>query len=158
MSVDVGSVFTLRYNRIIVSTAITILQVKAGAANGFQVTRAWISQGASAVSATANIALLRKSSAATVTAAALGTTLFAHDPATTSGVSLGTTATGYTATSEGTDSDEIWSQGFNTLIGALYLPTPEERIFVPPGGIIALKFTVAPASATWTAGITFKES
>lgn len=155
---DVTSVFTLRHNRIVVASSITILQLKAGAGKGFQILRAWVTQSSSTTSAQESIALLRKSAAATVTTAVLGTHLFKHD---TDGpdpdLSLGTSATGFTASGEGTDDDEIWSQGFNTLIGALYLPVPEERIYIPPGGIIAMKFPAAPASKTWTAGITIKE-
>jgi hypothetical protein len=156
--IDVQGVSTLRYSRIAVSTAITILQIKAGTDKGFQVLRAWCTQGGSAVSAQENICLIRKTAAATVNAASIGTNLYKHDPnGADPTVILSTSGTGFTASGEGTDGNDIYGSGFNTLIGFLYLPLPEERIYVPPSGIIALKFMNAPASKTWDAGITFKE-
>ena len=144
-----GDIYILK-NSATVSTAITVLQLKAGANNGFEIVRAQANQRGSTTSVEEAIALVRKSAAATVTAAVAGTTLFFRDPnQAAASLSLGTAATGVTATVEGTDGDVAWEEGFNVLNGWLYLPVPEERIYVPPAGIIALKFLSAPASQTW---------
>lgn len=47
---------------------------------------------------------------------------------------------------------------FNNLNGWLWVPTPEERIFVPTDTAIILKIVGTPASLTgWFAGMTFEE-
>jgi len=153
-----GDVYTLVHKRIVVATAITILQLKAGTNSPFEILRAWLSQHLSTTTAQCQIGFVRKSAGATVTAAVVGTTLYKRSPnAGTPDLVLSTTGTGLTATGEGTDTDEIYPDAFNVLNGWLYLPVPEERILVPISGIIGLKFTVAPASHTFTAGITVRE-
>lgn len=141
-----------------ISTAITVLQLKAGAAAPIEILRMSLTQKGSTTSAEEKIAVVRKTAAATVTAAVAGTTLVkprTNDPV--AAASLGTAATGYTGTAEGTDGDELIHDGFNVLTGWLYLPIPEERIWIPGGGILALKFLTAPASQEWHASITFRE-
>jgi hypothetical protein len=140
-----------------VSTAITVLQIKASATRPFVILRAWASQGSSTTSAQAAIELVRKSGAATVTAAITADIVLLDTNDAATGVQLGTAATGYTATVEGTDGDVLIEEGFNVLNGWLYVPVPEERILVPAAGIIALKFSIAPPSATWKYGITYAE-
>jgi len=153
-----GDVYTIVHRRIVVATAITIIQVKAGTNSPLEILRAWCSQSASTTSAQGALALIRKSAAATVTAGSVGTTVLKRSPNSgTPDLSLGTSATGITATAEGTDSDEIYPDGFSNLGGWLYLPVPEERPIVPVGGIIALKFMAAPTSNTFTAGIVVRE-
>jgi hypothetical protein len=153
-------VYTLR-TRAIISTAITVLQLKAGANNGFEIVRGSLTQYGSTTSDQEEIALVRKSVGATVTQAVIGGsggTLFYRDPnESTPSLSLGTTATGVIATGEGTDSDYVLREAFNVLNGWVYLPVPEERIYVPPAGIIGLKFIVAPASQTWDAELVIRE-
>jgi hypothetical protein len=62
-------------------------------------------------------------------------------------------------TGEGTDSATIIRDAFNLLNGWLWLPVPEEKLYVPPSGILGLKLPVAPASATsFVAGIIFEET
>jgi hypothetical protein len=141
-----------------VSTAITVLQLKAGANCPLALLRAQLSQRGSTTSAQERFSIVRKSAAATVTTAVAGTHLFKHSTsAPTSDVSLGTAATGITATVEGTDSDVLCERGFNVLNGVELVWVPEERIIVPVNGIIALKFLTAPASQTWFASLTFAE-
>lgn len=153
-----GDVYTLVHKRIVVATAITILQIKAGTNSPCEILRAWVSQHLSTTSAQAQISFIRKSTAATVTAAIVGTTLYKRSPnAGTPDVILSTSGTGLTATAEGTNTDEIYPDSFNVLNGWLYLPVPEERILIPISGNLGLTFMVAPASHTFTAGITFRE-
>ncbi len=137
-----------------VSTAITILQLKAGANTPLEILRASVAQTGLSASAMQAVNLLRKTAAATVTAfTALKNN--PNDPA--AGAVGGTAATGYTATVEGTDGDILVAGAFNVLNGWEWLPTPEERITVDAAGILALKFPAAPTSAAWKAAIWFRE-
>lgn len=150
--------YILQNNGVTISTAITALQLKAGTNGPIEILRAWATQASNITSAQCSIGLIRKSLAATVTAASAGVTLNKQSPiAPTADAALGTSATGVTATSEGTDGDYLHVEGFNILNGFMYLPTPEERIIVPQGGIIALKFLDAPSSSKWYCGIHFRE-
>lgn len=152
-----GHVYTLKHEAAI-STAITFLQLKAGAANPFLILAAKLTQRLSITSAAASIGLVRKTGAATVTTAVVGTHVFKHrtdDP--TPSLSLGTAATGVIGTSEGTDGDVLWKDGLNVLTGWEKIWLPEDRPYVPAGGIIALKFLDAPASHTWLGELTIQE-
>lgn len=146
-------------HRATVSTAITVMQIKAGANNGVEILRCVASQYGSTTSVQEELELVRKSGAATVTTAAIGTHLFLTDPNMSNpSLSLGTAATGVIGTAEGTDTDSILRLGFNVLNGLYELPVPEERIWIPPGGILGLKFAVAPASQTWNFLMTLRET
>lgn len=137
---------------VIISTAITILQVKAGAA-ALEILRAGISQGLSETSTMEHVQLLRKTAAATVSSF----TPRRHNPSDPVSLAVGgVAATGYTATVEGTDGEVLLDDGWNILNGWQW-KSGEDRIVVPQGGIVALKFPVAPASATYRAYITFAE-
>lgn len=152
-----GHIYTLRHEAV-VATAITVLQLKAGATTPFQILEAGITQRLSVVSAQESICLVRKSTAATVTAAIAGTHLFTGrpgDPA--ADLSLTTTATGVIGTAEGTDTDMLLREAFNVLNGWNKIWVPETRPLVRAAGIIALKFLTAPASQTWDAWVTIME-
>lgn len=150
-----GSVFSAHMVDVSVSGAITLVQVKAGAVP-LHLLRAWVSQNGSTTSAMQRIGIVRKSSAATVT---LFTPL-KYSTGSAASLAVGSTSgTGHTATAEGTDTDVLCPDSFNVLSGWLWVPTPEERISVPPSGIIGLKFLSAPSSAlTVTAGLVWEES
>lgn len=161
-----NDIWTLRAN-ITTGNGITLLQMKANANAGFEVLSASLTQRGNTTSEEDEICLVRKTAAATVSVAVTGGVsgnLFAHDPnqpwppSAASGPQLGTNATGVNATAEGTDGDMVVKQGFNILNGWLYLPTPEERIWVPPAGIIALKFMAPPGSSnSWDAEMRVRE-
>lgn len=152
-----GHVYTLR-NELTISTAITIVQIAAGATAPLILLSASLTQSASTTSAQTRIAWVRKTGAATVTAAVVGTNLFKARPGDpTPSLQLGAALTGWTATAEGTDGDIPWVEGFNVLNGWKYLPVPEERIHVPAAGIIGLKFLTAPASQTWEIQVSLME-
>ncbi len=158
-----GDVYTVLNKAVTVSTAITVIQLKAGANNGITILRASATQTSSTTSAQAEIALIRKSAAATVTAAVDASdntaTIIRRDPnQSAASATLSTSGTGITATVEGTDANTVLREGFNVLNGWLYIPVPEERIFVPPAGIIGLKFPTAPASETWDFEVVFMET
>jgi len=137
---------------VAISTAITILQVKAGAA-ALELIRASITQGLSETSTMEHIQILRKTAAATVTSFTPRRYNFSDPVALAVG---GVAATGYTATAEGTDGEVLVDEGWNILNGWQW-KSGEDRILVAQGGMIALKFPVAPASATWRASMVFVE-
>lgn len=138
---------------VTISTAITILQIKAGAA-ALEILRASLSQAGSTTSAAARVQLLRKTAAATVTSF----TPRKLNPGAPAALAVGgTAATGFTGTAEGTDGEVLIERGFNVLNGFEWVPTPEERLWVPQGGFIAMKFPAAPASHLWHAEVVFRE-
>lgn len=150
--------YILKNNGVTIATAITALQLKAGTNGPIEILRAACSQIGTVTSAQVAIALLRKTAAATVTAAVAGTTLVKTSPLNpTADAALGTTSSGITATGEGTDGEIDIQRGVNVMQGFEWLPSPEERIVVPQGGFFALKFLSAPPSATWYAEIVFRE-
>jgi len=148
--------YSVYMNNVAVTGAITLVQVKAGTSSTLTVLRAWCSQSNLTVSGQQRIEIVRKSAAATVTAFTL---LGAWDPGdAASNMSSGTTATGTNASGEGTDGDILVPDVFNVLNGWLWVPTPEERIIVAPGGILGLKLPTAPGSSmTTTAGFLLGE-
>lgn len=146
---------------------ITLLQIKASTTSGFEVLSGSLSQRGSTVSEEDEVCIIRKTVGATVSVAVSGGVsgnVFSIDPNTTSelsssnGPQLGPQATGFNATAEGTDGDLILRQGFNILNGWAYLPVPEERIWVLPGGIIAVKFMAPPGSSNnWDIELAIRE-
>ena len=159
-----GDVYTVLNKAITISTAITVLQVKAGANNGIVILRASLTQRGSTTSVQEDIALVRKSTAATVTAAidspgSATSTIIRRDPnQAAASATLSTSGTGITGTVEGTNTETVVREAFNVLNGWNYLPVPEERIFVPPAGILAMVFITAPASQAWDAELVFMET
>ena len=149
-----AGIYTINHNAIVVSTAITIIQYKAGATNKARVVRFSIGQGLSETSTMEQIQLLRKTGAATVTSF----TPLENDPDGPAAFGVGgTTATGITAPAEGTDGDILVNAAFNILNGYEWVRSDLNEIIIPAAGIIALKFPVAPASATWRASLVIEE-
>ena len=149
-----AGIYTINHNAIVVSTAITIIQYKAGATNKARVVRFSIGQGLSETSTMEQIQLLRKTGAATVTSF----TPLENDPDGPVAFGAGgTAATGITATAEGTDGDILVNAAFNILNGYEWVRSDLNEIIIPAAGIIALKFPVAPASATWRASLVIEE-
>lgn len=147
--------YVIKHDDISVSTAISIIQLKSGASSISRILRAWVTQKTLTTNAYQRVQIVRKSGAATVTAF----TPLLVDPGDGAAKAAGSTSgTGITASAEGTDTDILINEAFSILNGWLYLPVPEERIIVPPAGIIALKFPSAPGSAmNVSAGILFEE-
>lgn len=149
-----GRMYSIIHDNIAVSSAITIMQLKVGANSVAKIHRVWANQSGSTTSAQQRIQLLRKSAAATVTSY----TPLLLDPGDGAAKSVGgTSATGITATAEGTDGNIHITESFNVLSGYLYLPTPDERIIVPAAGIFAVKFPTSPGGLVFTAGLIFEE-
>ena len=137
------------------TTAITVIQVATPANCAIDIIRAWGGQSSSTTSTATALGLIKKTAAATVTSR---TPDVLTDGMQASKCVGGTSATGITATVEGTDATNyLWSEAFNIVgNGCLYLPVPEERIGVGPSEFIGLKHSVAPAG-NWIHGVTFVE-
>jgi antitoxin (DNA-binding transcriptional repressor) of toxin-antitoxin stability system len=141
-----------------VASAISVLQLKPGTNGPAEILRASMSQSGNTTSAQVAVALQRKSAAATVTIAVAGVNVAKLNPiAPTADASLGTSATGFTASAEGTPTDYPVKRGFNVLNGFEWLPTPEERVLVPQSGFLGLTFVTAPPSSVFYAELQFRE-
>ena len=107
--------------------------------------------------------LNRKTTAATVTAATAGTNLFKQNGANpTTDATLATSGTGITATVEGTNGEQPWIRGFNSLNGVEYLSSPKERIMVAQVSnatynIVGLTLANTALSANWVADLKWRE-
>jgi len=151
-----GRVYSVIMEQVAQTAAKTLVQIVAGSNNGIEILRAWITMGDLDAADQSEAEILRKSAAATVTS--FTPRRYNPDDALSKAIG-GTALTGTDATVEGTDTDVIHSEGFNTLTGFLWVPsTMEDRIFVPGGGIIGLKLQRAITSAILTAGMVFKEN
>jgi hypothetical protein len=148
MDIPATGIYTVKLDATVVSTARSLIQINAPSTRIVVVLRAWVSQTLSEASTQEEIELLRTTTAGTGTSAT-------PRPHASFAAAAGTATVNHTA--EGTAGDSILREGFNILNGWLYIPTPAEWEIVPPSGRIALKFPVAPGSATWSAGITFAE-
>ena len=135
-----------------------LLQIQAPSDTSIVILRAWVGQSSSETSTQTAIRLVRKSAAATVTAAVIANDVRPLDPDdTASTVQVGTSATGYNASTAGTNADTLIQEAYNIVgSGWLYLPVPEERITVKAGGIIAIE-AVEAVTATVECGVIFLE-
>lgn len=141
--------YALKNNGVAISTAITVAQWKCGTNGPVAVLRHSMTQSGSVTSTQIAVGLIRKSAAATVTTGVAGTTVLKQNPvAPTTDASLGTSATGITGSAEGTDGELTTQRGMNVLNGQETVYTPEERVIVPMGGIIAQKIFAA-FNSTW---------
>lgn len=154
MAAPSGAYAVVRSN-VATTTAITVIQVATPANCAIEPTRAWGGQSSSTTSTATALGLIKKSAAATVTSR---TPDLLSDGMQASKCVGGTAATGITASAEGTDNTNyLWHEGLNIVgNGCLYLPVPEERIFIGPSEFIGLKHSVAPAG-NWIHGVTWLE-
>lgn len=151
-----SGVYNVIRPRVSTTTAITVIQVKTGATSMIEITRAYGGQSSSTTSAATSLSLIRKTAAATVTTQTPQTMTLGMQASKAVG---GTSATGITASAEGTDdtAGPIWEEGFNLVgNGCLYLPVPEARPLVGAAAFIALKHFVAPAG-NWSHNVEWLE-
>ncbi len=152
-----NDVYTVRHTAW-VSTAITILQIKTGATTPAEIISWEISEAGQTTSAQERIRLVRKSSAATVSTAIAGTQWTKQNVgAPNPDMSFSTTATGYVASAEGTDSEIVEEVGFNVLNGFQRIYIPEERPHIQAASTVGLKFTAAPGSQQWSFAMKVRE-
>ena len=130
----------------------------AGAA--IRLLRAYVSQNGTATSQQLGIILGTKASAFGTYTSTTPINLWAGGP--TSGITGGTagaeSTAGTDASAEGAGTVTPFIQeGFNNLNGWLWVPTPEERIVIPPDTAVILKIVGTPTTLTnWNAGIVYE--
>lgn len=143
-----------------------LVSIRAAAAIGtrasmLRILRAWCGQGASETSEQLGVQIVQQ-------AAAFGTfTAATPSPHVLGGAASGITGgTTQAAATAGVDASAnaagtktvLIPDSFNNLNGWLWVPTPEERILVPPDVCITLAIVGTPtALGNWTAGMTFEE-
>ncbi len=140
--------------KITVTTAVTLLQIKAGATFPLHLIRASCTNAGVETSDTAHIEILRKSAAATVTSLTPKLLNPTYPVAKAVG---GTAATGHTATGEGTDGDILDEEGVNVLNGYRMLWLPEERPVIDAAGFIAMRSEIAVTSVDLVCVMVFGE-
>jgi hypothetical protein len=151
-----AGLYNLIRSSVATSTAITVNQVLVPVLTAAEFTRCWCNQDSVTTTNQTRIQLNQNSSASTVTAQA---PVAAGKGMQASKCVSGTSASGITATIEGTVTSTWWQEGFNIVNGILYLPVPEARWMLvgQASGFAALKFPGAPASASYTTGIEWLE-
>lgn len=135
-----------------VSTAITILTIAAPSTGALFIDRVWVNQTTiTAVGTRTRVQILRKSAAITGTASP-------PTPTPLNGTQTSQATVAWIATAEGTDGNVLYDEAFDYVPGYLWIPANmRERIWVPPSGIVGIKFPVAPTSASFEFGIAFEE-
>jgi hypothetical protein len=133
----------------------------ATAGSNIRILRAWCGQGATEVSDQLGIQIALQASAFGTFTSTTPTPHFIGGKV--SGIvggtaqAEGTAGTDSSANAAGTKTPIIYD-GFNNLNGWLWVPTPEERIVIPPDTCIVLAIVGTPATLTnWSAGITYEE-
>ncbi len=151
-----SGLYNLIRSSVATSTAITVNQVLVPAAASAEFSRCWCNQDSVTTTNQTRIQLNQNSTACTVTSQ---TPFPAQKSMQASKCVGGTSATGITATAEGTVTGTWWQEGFNIVNGILYLPVPEARWMLvgQAAGFAALKFPGAPASANYTTGVEWLE-
>lgn len=134
----------------VASTPITAVQYAASSTNAARILSFNVTQSGSTTSAMDQARLVRKTAAATVTIGAVGTNIFDLTGNSTSGAgtfrgTLSTSATGVVASAEGTDGDVVHQYNFNVLNGYAKDFQPENGVWVPVSGIIAIKLKAVVA-------------
>jgi len=131
----------------------TMLQLKAGASKGLVIV-GWGYSLDTEQAAAGTVELLKTDVAATVTASVTGDIVSLATPYAASSISLGTAATGYTASAEGsiTDTDVFDAVLLNVSTtaqaGMLYMNrfSNENRPYLPAGKILRIRVTAGTSS------------
>lgn len=142
--------YSVQINAVSVSVAKDLIRISAPSSMVLVVLRAWVGQSGNNTSEQARIILQRASDTQTGTSET-PQALEVGDPA--------ATATAQTITADhALTGDPIIDEGFNWVSGYLWVPAPEERIWVPPSGRLVLRLPAAPSAAkTVSAGMVFAE-
>ena len=144
-------VFDITHKNVAGGTSIvTLIEFTAATNQSVVILRAWCSQSGSTTSAQQNINLIRKSAAGTNVTAPNANPVDASDTA------FAGTVRGL-CTVESTLGVDLIADSFNWVNGWIWLPVPEERIYVKGTGIVDLRLPSAPPSLTINCGITVGE-
>lgn len=142
--------YSVQVNAVAVTTAKDLIRVTAPATMTLCVIRAWVGQSGNVTSENGRCLIQRASDSQTGTSET-PQSLEVGDPA--------ATFTAQTLTADhALTGDPMIDEAFNWVSGYLWVPAPEERIWVPPSGKLVLRLAVAPsASKTVSAGLTVIE-
>ena len=152
-------------NQTVVADATCVI-IHAAAAWGtagclLEVVRATLSQQGTATSQQLGVIIGRKVTAfGTYTATTPVPHMLGAAASAIAGATTGAAATsGTDASAEGAGAvTTMHTEGFNNLSGYLWVPTPEERIWVGPDQAVVLKLRGTPTTLTgWNATLTFLE-
>jgi hypothetical protein len=155
---------TMQNQTIIASGDLVIVHTDstlATAGSNIRILRAWCSQNVTVTSQQLGIMLALQASAfgtytsTTPTPHFIGGKISGIVGGTTG--AEGTAGTDASANAAGTKTPIVYD-GFNNLNGWLWIPTPEERIIVPPDTAVVLAMVGTATTLTnWNAGITYEE-
>jgi hypothetical protein len=130
-------------------------------ASQIKILRAWVGNQATETSDQLGIILGLKASAFGTYTSTTPTPHWVNGPASaiTGGTAGAESTAGTDASGEGAGTvTPIIYDGFNNVNGWLWVPTPEERLVVPPDTAVILKIVGTAATLTnWSAGITYEE-
>lgn len=129
------------------------------------INRVEISQSGSTTSAQCRAELFKRDTAGTLTVTSATPAPIAPVGGSASGIAGNTALAGGAArcgVNSSADSGGAYVSlrqfNFNNLNGYLWIPTPEERIIVPPAMIFGVRFIAAPGTTTgWTIAVDFEE-
>lgn len=146
-----------KYTAGITATSISALgdlvSITAPATMAIQVTRAWITQSGN-VTSEQGLAILQR----TTTDNSTGATGITPRPLEVGDPASATTCRTTPTTPNTLTGDPLEHEGFNWVSGFLWVPAPEERIWIPPSGHLVLRLVNNPSAAkTVDAGINFIE-
>lgn len=134
-------VYTATTEIAAVAAAQTLLTVAAPADQVLVLLRAWISQLDLVVSEMLKVQIQRASVPGT------GTAILPERHATTDSTFGGTVLEDHSVEPTFTGR-ELENEQFNVLNGWIYVPMPEDRIWIPRAGILGLRLATAPSAAT----------
>jgi hypothetical protein len=162
----VGYVYTVSMqNQTIVADATLVIihtesTVNTRGAN-IAILRAWVANQATETSDQLGVILGMKASAFGTYTSTTPTPHWLNGPASaiTGGTAGAESTAGTDASAEGAGTvTPVVYDGFNNVGGWVWVPTPDERIIVPPDTAVILKIVGTPATLTsWSAGLTFME-
>lgn len=146
-------VYTAAFDNVAITTAIEFLELTAPSDAAIVILGAELSQSTEAGDAQAEqlrVMFRRYSAAGT------GGTALDERPHMVGYPAAGATVTN--ARTVGTASADLWSNAWNIQAGMIYKPSPEERVYVSPSGIVAFELMAAPAdSVSFSGCITWGE-
>ena len=144
-------VYNVLMERISVSAAIDLIRLSAPSDAVLVLLRTWLSQTASETSEQLGVSVNRASTDGT------GTSYTAEKHEDSDAAFGGTAVVNLSADTTKTGNPP-YGDSFNILNGWIWVPMPEDRLWVPPSGRIVLRLEDAPGSAlTMNGGLTFGE-
>lgn len=143
---------------------VTLVFINPDVDTKIEILRCWVSQSANPTSAQQRVQMNTQVTAfPTLTSKAPEKLALDYPASSIVGGTAGAAGTsGVNASAEGAGAKTVfWEDAFNVLNGWLWVPTPEERIVLPPSASsgFGLHLPVAPATLTnWAFGVVFREN